>query len=171
MLKQKTNSQPGFTLIELLLYSVLIGIVIFAASGVLTLLQRQRVRSQVIREVEEQGAAAVQTITQTIRNSTGISAPTIGTSGSTLTVIVATGALSPTVFDVSGGVLQITEGAGSPVALTSTKVSVSGISFFNLSRAGTPGTIRVTFTVGYNAAGAGAEYSYSKTFISDASRR
>jgi prepilin-type N-terminal cleavage/methylation domain-containing protein len=169
--QNRLGVQSGFTLVELLLYSVLIGVLVLAASGVLTILQRQMVRSQVIREVEEQGTAVMQIINQTIRNSTGITSPSTGSSGSSLTITVSTVGSSPTVIDLASGVLRITEGAGSPIALTSSKVTVSSLTFNNYSRASTPGTVRITFTVSYNTTGAPAEYTYSKTFISDSSRR
>lgn len=160
----------GFTLIELLLYISLISIVALTAMVFLSVLVNQRVRSQVILEVEEQGASAMRVITQVARNATGINSPTAGNSAASLSVSVPTAANSPTVFDLSSGVLRITEGAGAPVSLTSGKVSVSGLSFTNLSRAGTPGTVRISFTLSYNAT-AGNEYNYSKTFISSFSLR
>lgn len=162
--------RQGFTLVELLLYTTLIGVVVAAVAVVLVLLQRQRVRSQVITEVEEQGTGAMQIMTQIVRNATGINSPAIGASGSTLSVSVTTGALSPTVFSLSGGVLRMTEGVAAAVDLTSAKVTVSSLTFYNLSRSGTPGTIRIVYTVSYNATGP-VEYSYSKVFTSDASLR
>jgi len=162
--------QKGFTLVELLLYVSLIGVVVMAAMALLSVLQGQRVRSQVILEVESQGEAAMRTITQTVRNATGINSPGEGVSASSLSVSVPSGALSPTVFDLSSGVLRITEGAGSAVSLTNSRVTVSSLTFDNLSRSGTPGTVRISFVLSYNAT-VGNEYSYSKTFISSATIR
>lgn len=160
----------GFTLIELLLYVSLIGVVVLASSSLWTMLEGQRVKARTIREVSDQGAAAMQMMTQIIRNATSISAPTAGNSAASLTVVVPTGALSPTVMGLSGGVLQLTEGAAAAVDLTSSRVSVSSLSFSNLSRPGTEGTVRIQFTVGYTGPGT-ADYTYSKTFINTATLR
>lgn len=164
------KGQKGFTLVELLLYAALVGIVAVTALVFLSVLQSQRVRSQVILEVEEQGARALQIMTQTVRNATAIGSPTAGNTAAAVSLTVPTGSLSPTVFDLSAGALRVTEGASLPVALTSARVTVSGLTFTNLSRSGTPGTVRIQLTVSYNSS-AGREYNYSKTFISSASIR
>ena len=39
----------------------------------------------------------------------------------------------PTIFDISDGALRITEGAGSPVAITNNKIQVSDLVFENVS--------------------------------------
>jgi len=67
--------------------------------------------------------------------------------------------------------LQIKEGAGSPIPLTSDDVQVSGLTFTNLSRSGTAGNIQVSFTVSrVNTAGRN-EYDYQRTFTGTASLR
>lgn len=160
----------GFTLIELLLYVSLIGIVVLASSALWSMLESQRVKAQTIREVSEQGAAAMQVMTQIVRNATSITSPTTGNSASSLTVVVPTGSLSPTTFSLSSGVLQIAEGVSPAVALTSGRVVVSALTFSNLSRPSSAGTIRIQFTVSYSGPST-AEYSYSKTFIGTATIR
>jgi len=161
----------GFTLIELLLYVSLMGVVVMATTVFLTVLQKQRVRSQVIMEVESQGIKLMQNFTQIVRNSTSISSPAVGVSSSSLTLVVPTGSLSPTVFGLSSGVVTMTEGVNPVVNLTSGKVIVSGLTFSNYSRASTKGNIRVQFVVSYNNPDGISEYTFSKTFISSASLR
>lgn len=169
-MKIKKNSK-GFTLIELLLYVSLIGFVAMTAAVFLTVLQRQRVRSQVIMEVEDQGVAAMQIIDQIIRNSSSITSPAAGASGASTTLVVPTGALSPTTFALSGGAITMTEGANAAVNLTSNKVTITGLSFANLSRPSTKGNLRIQFVVNFNNPDGIAEYTYSKTFISSESLR
>lgn len=68
----------------------------------------------------------------------------------------------------------MTEGTGVPVALTSSRVTVSSLSVTNLGTinpAGNPlDSVRVTLVAAYNTAGTN-EYTYSKTFIGTASVR
>ena len=167
----KKSSQPGFTLIELLLYVSITSIMLFVISLFLSTLLESRIKNQTIAEVEQQGLQVMQLITQTARNSEAITSPTIGASASSLTLDVITGANDPTIFDLSGGAIQMKEGAATAVALTNSRVTASALTFQNLSRAGTPGTIRIRFTLTHvNPAGRN-EYSFTKTFTGSATLR
>lgn len=165
------QAQKGFTLIELLLYVGLSSVLLISISVFMASLVESRVKNQTIAEVEQQGLQAMQIITQIARNAEAITSPTIGSSGSSITLDVITGANDPTIFDTSGGVLRIKEGSGSPVELTNSRVTVSGLLFSNLSRASTPGIVRIQFTLSYVNNLGRNEFDYSKTFISSASLR
>lgn len=165
------RTNRGFTLIELLLYVSIVSAMILSIAAILPLFMQSRVKNQTISEVEQQGTAALQIITQTLRNAETITSPTIGTSASSATIDVVSAGVDPTVLDLSGGVLRITEGAGSAVALTNSRVTVSALTFYNPSRTSTPGNLRIQFTVtGVNPSGRN-EYDYSKTFYGNASLR
>lgn len=142
------NLQPkkGFTLIELLLYVSIIGAIIFSVAGFLSLLMQSRVKNQTIAEVEQQGVQVMQIITQTGRNATDIN--------------------FPSAFDLSGGVIH-----ENTIALTNSRVDASALTFQNLSRAGTPGTIRIQFTLTHVNSSGRNEYDYTKTFYGTASLR
>ena len=163
--------KKGFTLIELLLYVSIASIILLATSVFLSTLLESRIKNQTIAEVEQQGLQVMQLITQTVRNAEAITAPTVGTSASSVTLDVITVASDPTVFDLSSGVLRITEGAGSAVALTNSRVTVSALTFQNLSRTSTPGTIRIQFTITHVNPSGRNEYNFSKTFIGSATLR
>lgn len=166
----KKNS-TGFTLIELMLYVGLASILLMSTSLFLSVLLTSRVKNQTIAEVEGQGIQVMQIITQTLRNADSVNLPLPGATLSSLNLITYTGSLNPTIFDLSSGVIRITEGAGAPVALTNTRVSVSSLTFQNLSRLNTPYTIRIQFTLSYINSIGRNEYNYSKTFIGSASLR
>lgn len=165
------KSGAGFTLIELLLYVAISSVMLLAISFFLQTLLESRIKNQTIAEVEQQGLQVMQIITQTTRNAEAITLPAQGASASSLTLDVITGASDPTVFDLSGGVIRIAEGAGSPVALTNSRVTVSSLSFSNLSRASTPGTVRISFTLTHVNPDGRNEYSFTKTFIGSATLR
>lgn len=172
MYKKPARLNGGFTLIEMLLYVALASILLFIISVLYMLLLQSRIKNQTIAEVEQQGIQAMQQMNQTIRNATAITSPTIGASNAVLTITVPTASKSPTVFDLSGGVLRITEGTTSAaLALTSSKVTSSALTFYNLSRSGTNGTVRIQFTItAVNNSGRN-EYDYNKTFYGSASLR
>lgn len=158
------KNQRGFTLIELLLYISIAAIIVFTTASLLQLTLQSRIKNQTIAEVEQEGAQVMQLITQTVRNATAISSPTIGASGTSLSV-------DTTVFDLSSGAVRIKEGVAAAVNLTSSKVTASNLNFQNLSRAGTPNTIRVSFTITYINSSGRNEYDFTKTFYGSAGLR
>jgi len=165
------NNQKGFTLIELLLYVSIVGAVILSISVFLSLLMQSRVKNQTIAEVEQQGIQVMQIITQTGRNAEAITSPAIGSSSVSLTLDVVTVAKDPTVFDLSGNAIRIKEGTGSAIALTNSRVTASNLTFKNLSRTGTPGTVRIQFTLTHINPSGRNEYDFSKTFYETATLR
>ena len=166
---QKYNN--GFTLLELLLYISISSIILLVTSLFLSTLLEGRVKNQTIAEVEQQGVQVMQIITQTLRNADTINSPSIGLNSSSLSVNTIVGSNNPTIFDLSGGVIRIKEGTGNVVPLTNSKITVSSLSFFNLSRVGTPGVIRVQFNLSFVNNSGRNEYSFSKTFTGSASLR
>lgn len=156
--------QKGFTLIELLLYIAIASIIVFTTAYLLQFTLQSRVKNQTIAEIEQQGTQVMQLITQTVRNATAINSPAIGVNAASLSV-------DTTVFDLSGGSIRIKEGASAAINLTSSKVTVSSLNFQNLSRAGTPNTVRVSFIITYANPSGRNEYSFTKTFYGSAGLR
>lgn len=165
------QTKKGFTLIELLLYVAISSVMLLVISFFLQTLLESRIKNQTIAEVEQQGLQVMQLITQTVRNAQAITSPLLGTSASSLTLDVITVVSDPTMFDLSSGAIRITEGAGSPVALTNSRVTASGLTFQNLSRTSTPGIIRIQFTLTHVNPEGRNEYSFTKTFIGSATLR
>ncbi|PKL72744.1 hypothetical protein CVV26_00595 [Candidatus Kuenenbacteria bacterium HGW-Kuenenbacteria-1] len=165
------KATKGFTLIELLLYISIASIMLLAISIFLFLLLQSRVKNQTIAEVEQQGLAVMQIITQTARNAEAIISPLQGISASSLTLDVIASANDPTIFDLTNGVIKIKEGTGSNVSITNSRVIVSNLSFSNLSRTNTSGIIRIQFTLIHQNLSNRNEYNFSKTFYGSASLR
>ena len=165
------NTAHGFTLIELLLYVAISSIILLAISAFLSTLLESRVKNQTIAEVEQQGAQVMQTVTQAVRNADLINSPAAGASAATLSINTYVGGNNPTLVDLSSGVIRMTEGVGSPVALTNSRITASALTFQNLSRASTPGIIRVSFILTQINSSGRNEYNFSKTFNASASLR
>ena len=172
---KSTNYQPltkrGFTLIELLLYVSISAVLLLVISIFLASLLQSRVKNQTIAEVEQQGAAVLQLVTQTIRNADTVNTPAQGLNATTLSLDTYTGGENPTVFDISNGIFYVTKGSGPTIPLTNARVSASGLFFNNLSRMNTPGTLRIQFTLNSVNSDGREEFSFTKTFISSASLR
>jgi hypothetical protein len=146
--------------------SLLLGITLFYG-----VVNESRIKNQTVEEVEQQGALAMDYITQVLRNATSITTPAAAGTGATLTVVVPVGAQSPTTVNLSGGVLQTDEGASPTVALTNSMVQVSALSFRNLTRPGTPGVVQISFTVTRVNNANHQEYNYSESFTTTAALR
>lgn len=144
---KKINTQRGISLIETIVYIAIFSIFVIGIAQFSTTLTTTRLRTQGVLEVNDQGSQIIKLITQTLRNGNSVNIPTIGSSGSNLSINTGVPATNPTVFSESGGVLYITEGTDSPAALTNNKVVISNLAFSNFSRANTPNIIKVSFTI------------------------
>jgi Tfp pilus assembly protein PilW len=165
------RTATGYTLIELLLYIALTSGLLIVTVTFYAVVSDARVKTQAATEVDQQGSFLMSYLTQTIRNATSISTPSSATSGSSLTLVVPTGSLSPTTFALNGTTLQVTEGTGAAVALSNSNVQVSGLTFTNLTRTGTNGMVRVSFTLARTNTAGRSEYSYQQTFTDSAEVR
>ena len=164
----KSGMTKGFTLIELLLYIAISAILLMAVSAFLTMLLQARIKNQTVAEVEQQGMQIMQVITQATRNAAVINSPAIGTSSSSLSLNTYITTTTPTVFDLSSGALRISEAGGAVVALSNARVIASNLVFWNFSRAATPGTVHVEFTLTHINPMGRNEYNFSKTFVDSA---
>ncbi len=163
--------KQGFTLIEMLLYMAILSVILLALSSFAFMSFQSRIKNQTIAEVEQQGNQIMDIILQTARNSATINSPSVQASGTSLSLNTYNVATTPTVFSLVGNNIQIVEGSGSAVNLTSGRVAASAVTFSNLSESGAPGTVRVQFTLSYiNNAGTN-EYDFTKTFYGTASLR
>lgn len=167
----RISHQKGFTLVELMLYVAISASLLLAISLYVTFVLQSRIKNQTVAEVEQQGIHVMDMMTQAVRNGESITAPAQGNSGGSLVMDVISSSNDPTVFDVSSGVLQIKEGISSTIPLTNSRVSVSGLSVYNISHPSTPGAVRIQFTVSHINPSGRPEYDYAKTFYATAALR
>lgn len=93
--------QRGYTLIELLLYITILGGLLGGITTYFVTSTSARTKNQSIAEVDSQGTLAMDLITQTIRNATSITSPSTGASAASLTLVVPTASLSPTIINLN----------------------------------------------------------------------
>ncbi|MBI2645179.1 prepilin-type N-terminal cleavage/methylation domain-containing protein [Candidatus Uhrbacteria bacterium] len=163
--------KKGFTLIELLLYVTISSVLLLVISAFLSSLLQSRVKNQTIAEVEQQGVQVMHIITQTALNAQSITSPTQGMSVSSLTLNVTATTSDPTIFDLSNGAIRIKEGAANAISLTNSRITASALTFQNLSRSATPGTVRIHYTLTHLNPSGRNEYDFTKTFVSSATLR
>lgn len=119
----------GFTLIEILIYLLIIGGVVASFVAFTIGVGNSSAKNYVVQEVHGNTRTGLGLITSRIRAATGVQAgsSTFGTDPGVLSLVMADSAKNPTVISLSGddGVLQIIEGTGSAVAITSDEVKVT----------------------------------------------
>lgn len=163
--RHQRQSRPGTTLIELLIYIAIAGILLGSIMMMETTIMQARQRMQAQVTVEEQGVAAMTTIAELVRNSSAVVAPATGVTGSSLSLTMPAPAVSPSVIDVSAGILRLAEGANAPLGLTGGKVTVTNLTIKNLTPPTAPSVIQISFAL---RADWGNNQVYSKTFSTSA---
>jgi len=172
MTMKMNNKQKGFSLIEAIIYTAIFSTFIMGFSAFINNLRSERLHTQSMIEIHDQGTRLIHIITGTVRNARTINAPGTGQNGTILSVTTVDPATDPTIFSVtSGGVLTMKEGTGATIPLTNNKVSVSNLSFENFSQAATPGVIKIRFTLGNGAESQRSQEKYSLDFYGSAAIR
>lgn len=137
----------GFTLIELIIYiGIVAGILLVASNFGLEIIYGN-IKSQSIREVQQNSRFAMEKIVESILSAASINSPLGGNSSNSLFLEMQDLNLNPTIFEVSEGRLIITQRGNGPYGLTNDRVRVSSLQFTNLSYENTPGTIKVQMTI------------------------
>lgn len=165
------KQKKGFTLIEALVYIALLSLVLVSVVTLMYWILDNRSKTQVISEVELQSVLAIDRISQSIRNATGINSPTAGNTASTLSLAMADANKNPTIIDLSGGVIRIKEGAGAVTPITTSRLTITSLSFYNVTRTSTPGSIKASFTATYLNPGNARPFEYSKNYYFAANPR
>lgn len=139
----------GFTLVELLVYLGVISFVLLAVASFAFEFATSSLKSSVIEEVNRNARFAMSRVAQEIRESSDVNtgSSTFGSNPGTLSLATASGGTNPTIINVASGALDIQQGAGAVLPLTSSKVSVTNFTVENLAVAGKTKEIRVTLTL------------------------
>ena len=135
--RQSARRNAGFTLLEMLIYILIIGVILVSAASFAFESLAVRAKATALQETERNAQFALARIAAEVRQADDLDAggSVFGADPGTLSLLLADGAKSPTVFSVSGGVLQIQQGAGPVLPLTSSKVQVSEFVVDDLSTA------------------------------------
>ncbi len=169
----KKNS-AGFTLIETLIYIAIIGGVMatFISFGLGIAQNRNKVFAK--QEVQANARVALDIIGQKIKMSNGINiaSSTFDADPGVLSLSMNDGDIDPTIIDLSvdDGILQITQGIGDPIFITSDKVKITNLVFTNLSGDSASGNIKIDITVEYDSAG-DTSFNYSQDITTAVSLR
>lgn len=159
----------GFTLIEVLIYIAIIGVVVASFVTFAMSIGGSRSKTYAVQEVHANARTALDLISQKIRLADDVVSPSESNWSEGLELDMPSPDANLT-FDVAGGVLNIAEGVGGPVPITSDEVNVSSLSFTNLAPIGERDNIRVKIIIEYRGDNS-KEYEYSQSLQTAVSLR
>lgn len=163
------KNKKAFTLIETLIYIALIALVVTTFVNFGLAISQRGSKGYVIAEVNSNGLQAMEIISNKIKTADSVVAPTKGNSGTSLRLDMPS-TPDDIIFQVSGGALQLTQGANPIVNLTSTRVTVSNFTAVNNARNTADDNITISFTVAYKNPSS-VEFTASQNFTTTVSRR
>lgn len=165
------KNKKGFTLIELILYLFISATVLLVVLSLLSLIIQGRVKNKSITEVEQQGQEIMGRIAQNVRNADGVAVPAPGETSSELELSMPDPARDPLIFDVQNGTIRMTEGDNDPLPLSNSRVTISDLTFTDMSPDHTPPSIQIEFILSHQNPEDREEYRYEKEFIGSATVR
>jgi Tfp pilus assembly protein PilW len=159
------RAPKGFTLLEFVLYFALISIVVAAITVFAVDVVKSRAKTAAIAEVEQNMRFGMQRILRTVRQASklNIGASTLNSDTGVLNVDMPTASNTPTIFDLSGGVLRIKEGSAPAVPLTSPLVRVTKLRFTKDNLGGNNNAVTTEMTVVFSTSSTDALFNYTAT--------
>lgn len=153
---QLKKKESGFTLIELILYISIISIFLVSLVPFAWNIIGGGVKSAAEQEVFSQARSVSERIKYEIRNATGIN----NVSATSISLVKSEVSLNPTVIDLSGGKIRITQGTpGTPYNLNSNDTSATSLIFTDYTSADSKTKhIQFTFTIDDNYGSLRQEY-------------
>lgn len=155
-------------MIEMLLYIAIFSLIIGSILSIVMSISEQRIQNQITQEVDYQGQLALSNITQSLRNANTINTPTAGNTSNNLSFNTLSGVNSPTIYNTATdqNVIKLQQKLGSAAAeyITSSRVSISNLSFTNRAITGGRDSIDISFTLTYYNPSGKAQLQYQKNF-------
>jgi len=165
----------GFTLMEILIYIAVLAMIFLAVSGFLTWTTKSGAKARAIREVADNARRAMEIMTNEIRGAAGLYGPTSAPgqlSLETRNYLPADETSTYIDFYLCGeatSTICFKKESQNPVAITSDRVRVSNLKFFQLST--TIPSIQISLNIDYKTSAQSAEYQASINATSTASLR
>lgn len=155
----------GFTLLEFILYFALVAIVVTLVAAFSVDMIKTRAKTAAIAEVEQNMRFGMQRVLRSVRQATrlNVGASTFDSDAGVLSLDMLAAGATPTVFDLSGGVLRIKEGSGPATPLTSGDVTITRLRFSRDAQAGNNVAVTAEMTVVYKTASQDALFNYASS--------
>lgn len=149
---RKNFRRQGFTIVELIIYLLIFGILGLFGARLLTFALQSKTAVGRLSEVQTASQRIIEQIIDRVHASSGINASS--TSGSTLTLYMASSSLNPTIISlISSSTIQLQEGTAT-TTLNPTTTLVTALSFTTfLNTSPSTSSVQIGITLGYNDKG------------------
>jgi Tfp pilus assembly protein PilW len=121
------RNQRGFALIEIVIYAGIVGAIMISMVLITKVMYETRARVRTTVLLQENLRFAMARITASLRRASAVTEP--AGSGPTLSLTMEEATDDPTVVTLTDGVIFMSEGASSSVALTSSQVEITDFMF------------------------------------------
>ena len=168
--KNNINSIKGFTLIELIIYIAIIGIIVSGFISYFLSVGGIRNKNYSVSTVQSNGRNAMQIMERKIHEAQSVSVPSSGAS-STVLVLISSGGNASTTFSILNGVLFMKETGVATTTITDNKITISNLTFTNLSPVSSRANIHIEMTINYNVGAGDTQFGYNKSYKTSVSTR
>src|SRR3989338_2893396 len=160
-----SSTSRGFSLIEIVLYIAMVGVVLVVAAMFATDFFSSNAKVQALEEASRNARYAADRIAAEVRSAATINqgASVFGANPGTLSIGSSVPLNDPTVFTVSGGALMVSQGGAPAEPITSGRVSITDLTFEDLTVFGRTRLVRIRVTAASRNAGGLAEVNASAT--------
>ena len=163
--------RSGFSLFETLLYLSLLTILVGGLISFMFIMVQTNIKVKTISTVDNEAHHALKLMTQYIRNTQLVNMPIVNGGSDTLSLNVFDTPNSPAVFSLVDGALVLSEGGNGAIAVTSSALKITNLSFVNLAVPNSKSSIKISFKANSQTTSVKQEYNYGKTYEAVASLR
>jgi prepilin-type N-terminal cleavage/methylation domain-containing protein len=164
----RLSQRSAFTLIELLVASVLFSLVIISFMTILVSVTRVQVQQSSTAEVNGQSQFLLQQVKYYVANSSLVDM-TVDVATTTLKLRMPGASSDPTYLSLASGTVYLQQTSGGPlVPLTSSRVTVSGLSFVRRANPPAHDSVDVAFTISYNTSN--IQQAFAEMFMTSVAR-
>lgn len=157
------NSRKGYTLVELLIFLAISAVALVSFVGILVVVVQLQVRQSSTGSVQQESAALLQQMQYYVQNSSLVNIPIDAAGTSTLSLRMASSSADPTIISLSNGTVYLQQGSATATPLTSSRVTISNLSFVRHANPPSKDTVSISFTTSYNAP-TGTEQFFAQPF-------
>ena len=171
-IKKNTKTKcGGFSLLETLLYLSLLIILVGGITTFMYTMIETNKKVNTISVVDDEANHAIKLMTQYIRNAQLVNIPNVNGGSDTLLLNVFDTPNSPAVFSLLNDAIVLSEGGNGAVAVTSSALKITNLSFVNLALPNSKSSIKISFKANSQTTSVKQEYNYGKTYEAVASLR
>lgn len=174
-MKNNIKKKAGFTLIETIIYVGIIGLVLSSLVSFSVVISNSRNKNYVAGEVHASARIVLDLISQKIKEAENINvgASTLNSDPGLLSLSMSDISKDPTIIKLNqdDGILQIKEGSGDEVDITTDEIKITNLVFSNLNSTSPRENVKIDITIEFNNQGDSVEFDYSKSYQTAVSLR